>query len=725
MTRVVYLALGVLIAACTQSGGTASANLIGTHDLVLVDQLAEDGTLAKVETDASGSLVTNGLPSRYLFVTSADTNELRVFENFRPNTIGPDWMRGPNPLETLSIPVLDRPTMLATSEARNSIGQRASGQYVFAARPGGAEVSIVSLALRRQLGRPVATPAPVLAIGASLAVVDDKPSTSTLFVGTWDGQSSGVFAAEIDADPSVAEAAIRAGTFKFSRVTTIDGVSLSAMLVVAPLATRTVDGVPFCNAATCLALASRVAIDGTGGEAWLFEPSTGRSVKLAYGGPVRKFATGTTTTRLYALLDEGACGSGLCGGVTAVDLLAGTQVSGFPESKDVVGRPFGPLRVTEGLITGLTIAQGGVVQRIIETTDDAGVSSGLSTTAQEYDELGAFSSSDGLITWFSGVAGSIIDYNGQRSQVNSAILRAPGRLADGGYSLFTPDGGPLGALVTGTLDTPTVLAETFRKSTVSFTGELESTWKFDVSDGYFLTQEILIINQALVPGLVGLGVDGGTTLATGGYEVRASVNDTVIFETGVDPDFVECGRANVTAIAASMITFDAFPAGCADATRASIRASGAKPWVVVAGLDGYLGRADPGTQFTYSKPLILIPADVVADRTSLTIDLPMSNALLGEGAYLAFGLQSYITPLRSQIDTVNLPACSQTLSSQVVFGNLVMAQPPRSTDGQSVTFPWRAFAVVPSSNSMTELLLTSVRAGGSALNGLDNVRCWR
>jgi hypothetical protein len=614
--------------------------------------------------------------------------------------------------------------MLATPEARNAIGQRATGQYVFAARPGGAEVSVVSLAFRRQLGgRPLAAPAPVLAIGASLNVTADlKPGVSTLYVATWDGQSSGIFAVDLDADPAVVDAAIRDATLKFRRVTTIDGVSLSAMLVVAPLATRTLDNVAFCNLTPCLALASRLSLNGSGGDAWLFEPATGRSAKLAFGAPVRKFATGVTTTRLYAVQDEVACGSAACGGISAVDLLVGTSADGFARAKDVTGRPFGPLRIDEGLIAGLAIAQGAIIPRIIEIKDDAGASD-INAVGQQYDELGAFSSSDGVITWFSGVAGSIIDYDGRRSQVTSAVLRAPGLLSDGGYALNSEDGGAIGAFLTASVDAPTVLSETWRKSTVTITGDLGSTWNIDVSDGYLLTQELLVINQGLVPGLVGLTPDGGTHLVTSGYEARAQLDDFVVLQTGTDPDFVECGRARVTAIATNSLDFDAVPPGCSAATRASIRANSAKPWLVIGGLDGYLGRANPGEQFTYSKPLIIIPAEVVADRTALTINLP-TKGLLGEGAYITFGLQSYTTPLRAQIDTVNVSKCSSALPSQLVFGNMVMAQPPRSADGQKVTFAWRAFAVVPSSNSVSEIPLEIASAG--ALNTASHgVTCWR
>ena len=153
-TRIVVIALGVVIVAlaCAQQTGTSRANLIGTHDLVLVDQHQGDLLAARTYNPESDAFILVGVPSRYVFVTSADTNELRVLENYRTGLVGRGFVRAPNPLETLAIPVLDRPTMLAVDEGRNADGARVTGSYVYAARPGGAEVSVVSVAKHRQLG---------------------------------------------------------------------------------------------------------------------------------------------------------------------------------------------------------------------------------------------------------------------------------------------------------------------------------------------------------------------------------------------------------------------------------------------------------------------------------------------------------------------------------------------------------------------------------------------
>ena len=64
-------------------------------------------------------------------------NAVVLIENGKIVTIGEDL-----PVER-GIPVLDRPTMLATDEGRNSLGQRVTSQYVYAARPSGSELSLL------------------------------------------------------------------------------------------------------------------------------------------------------------------------------------------------------------------------------------------------------------------------------------------------------------------------------------------------------------------------------------------------------------------------------------------------------------------------------------------------------------------------------------------------------------------------------------------------------
>jgi hypothetical protein len=128
-----FLALGAGLLSCSESLTTrTSAGLAGTYDLALA--------------------------GRYLFVTSSDRNELRVLDlQGSPR----DFVRAPNPLEALSIPVLDRPSNLTSDvvfaveilkDREGEGGQEISRQlvqdtappYVYARSFGSREISIVA-----------------------------------------------------------------------------------------------------------------------------------------------------------------------------------------------------------------------------------------------------------------------------------------------------------------------------------------------------------------------------------------------------------------------------------------------------------------------------------------------------------------------------------------------------------------------------------------------------
>jgi hypothetical protein len=103
--------LAALVCACS---GTESAtpvgNLLGTYDVALVGDL--------------------------LFITSADTDELRVLEL----SDRPQYIRAPNPLEPLGLTVIERPTDL-TADSHFAGDAVAAGPYLYARSPGGKSIS--------------------------------------------------------------------------------------------------------------------------------------------------------------------------------------------------------------------------------------------------------------------------------------------------------------------------------------------------------------------------------------------------------------------------------------------------------------------------------------------------------------------------------------------------------------------------------------------------------
>lgn len=713
-TGLVALALVLAVAACTQQSTATRANLIGTHDLVLVDELAGELLAGRRDDPEGGPYQVTGVPSRFLFITSADTNELRVLENFRPPIGGRGFVRAPNPLETLSIPVLDRPTMLAADEGRNGAGARVTGSYVYAARPGGAEVSVVSIAHRRQLGgRPMVTPAPVTAISAYLDVAPGPsvletplPATTRLFVATWDGEFAAVYSSALKTNSEEID------HLDFQRHALIDQTPITALLVVSPLASRTLDGTPFCDTKACLALSTRSGA-GLGGRSLIVEPETGRSAPLAFIGPVRDLVSSSGGARIYGILDEQSCGSISCGGVVAVDVVTGTTAAGFPRSLDALGIPMRPMRADEGLITGLALVAGGSVQQTVETQVTDGGSSGLDGLFQQYAELGAFASSTGVITWFSGLGGSIIDWDARRSVITSASVRLPGLLSDGGLAFIGDDGGVLGSSVSAIVDGgPIDLSLTYRTAEV-ITAD-GTPWYVDLSDGYLESQSIVFVYQGQVPGLVALPTNAadGVRLGTSGFEVRAAVGDIVRFETFDGTSYRDCGRTRVASIGANFLEVVEVPAGCESRVRFAVRADGLKPVVVAGDVEGYMGRYAPGETLTYNRPYVFLPGGVTAPRTALTVNIPVALPK-EEGAFTTFQVLGRMAPLQATIDASrsNLD-CYSLLEGQVVMGNLVMDAVPSSVSNSTeIDFRWTLFGVVPSGNGLVELNLSGTRPG--------------
>lgn len=713
--------------ACTQPTLSSHARLVGTHDLVLVDQLGEgDSLAARADNPNGGPQLMVGVPSRFLFITSGDSNELRVLENFRPGIADRGFARAPNPLETLSIPVLEHPTMLVADEGRNAQGVRVTGSYVYAARPGGEEISVVSITRRRQLGgKPFATPGPVTAIGAFMEVDASKPalatplpSTTRLLVATWDGELASVHMAELPTNSPHID------RLDFKRLVLIPDAPIAALHVLPPLATRTLDGMPFCATKACLVLATRRGRQG--GETILFEPETSRSVPLAFGGAVRLLASSTDLTRIYGVLDEEGCGGPSCGGVVAVDVAEGSSAAGFPGAVDALGLPMRPMR-SNGLITGLSIAAGAKVQQTVETPSADGGSTGLSYVVQEYRQLGAYSASNGVITFFSGFGGSIIDFDGRRTTVASATVRTPGQSADGGDAFVGEDGGTLGSSIAAKVAVDQDLSKTYRTASVSTD---DGVWQLDISDGYLATQALVVVNQGQIPGLTSLprSSDAGSHLAIPAeFSSRAASGDSVRFESGHDVGgFRECGQSQVTLVGQDFVEV-AVPPSCQSATRFSVRAGGSKPLVVVGDVEGYLGRVSANDTLTYSRPYVLLAAGVTAPRPALTLKVP-SVVPRGVGAYIEFQIQGNMSPHQISFDTAMGTgiSCSTQLQlqGQMVLGNLVMAQTPTTTTANSaIDFRWSLFGVLPSAEGIAEVNLSRTEVG--SLGPASGVVCWR
>lgn len=161
LTRLALLAL--LATACSQTGVPPPTQMSGTNSSVV-----------------SGSL---------LFVTSTRSNELRVLDLEPRPGLQRDFVRAPNPLTPLSIPVLPAPVELATPTRYGPLGQPLQGDWVFARGAGSSAVSVVgALNCPQQLkefGRIAPRPDSVVTALASRLTVDDLQAQ--LYFATFDG----------------------------------------------------------------------------------------------------------------------------------------------------------------------------------------------------------------------------------------------------------------------------------------------------------------------------------------------------------------------------------------------------------------------------------------------------------------------------------------------------------------------------------------------------------
>jgi hypothetical protein len=699
--------------------GSSTTNLAGAYDLVVADLLPDAGLAGRELGDDGSTKTLAGMPSKYVFVTSTANNELRVRE-YRDGIEGRDFVRAPNPLEALSIPVLDRPTRLVVDEGRNIENARVTGPYVYATRPGAEEVSVVSVMRRRQLsGHPFATPAPVTDLTAWMEVdrtarpaAVPLPATTRLFISTWDGSTGAIYVAELPTNAPELE------SLSWTRLVSVDGAPIVAIAAVAPSAARTLDGAAFCTTKGCLAYAVRR--DGGGaGETRLFDPETRATASLDFGAPVRKLVASEAFDRVYGVLDEQPCGSPACGGVLGVDVLTGVGGE-FPRAKTALGQTMEPLR-SSGLITGLSVAAQLSINVTTPVVDAGQVTLSRTLLSQEYAELGVFTSSTGELTYFSGLAGSIIDHDGRRATVTSSTVRLPGTLSDGGVSLVAEDGGVLGTTSTATISTLSNEGETWTTTRISGPG---GDWVVDLSDGYLESQRIAAVVQGQLPGLTQVPVSGAaSTFASNGFETRAEVGDVVIFETGTDAlGYRECGRSTVASVGAGTITMTEVPASCGTPARYTVRATGARSVVLAGDVEGYMGRFASGATATYNRPLVLIPAGVTSARTAFSLTIPDVSAQL-EGTGVTLQVEGALSPYRISIDP--LLGCYAGSQYQLVFGAVQLRPIPAPvSNSDSVTFRTGVFASVPSANSIAEfnpLLTTRVGLQGSS----DGINCRR
>ncbi|WP_224362025.1 hypothetical protein [Hyalangium versicolor] len=388
------LALGAgLLSGCsdTQSIQT-TAGLSGTYDLTAV--------------------------GNYVFATSADRNELRVLDLAASPR---DWVRAPNPIEPLAIPVLRRPLYLARDIRYETDGSEATGPYIYARSAGTEEISVVAAVETTDEGeKAYFKEAKRLGglgfVTAFAARGAPKGGKSVLYFATQDESGSKLFRLELEGPEALMAMAQQPQATEIPLTTPLTDQSVTALLVM-----------PAAEGQERIVVATRKTsvTAASGDRTYLLDPVSGAElVEYQFGGPVRLLAThaavsnllldktseGTTIcdlddtlppkvdlahsvttlkegTYVFGVLDESACtllDQEACSGVLAVEASTGALAVDSTES------PMLPIRVGQALPTGLTIAADADVLIRCDGT----------STVQRRPLIGIVPASDGRINIF-------------------------------------------------------------------------------------------------------------------------------------------------------------------------------------------------------------------------------------------------------------------------------------------------------------------------------------
>lgn len=732
-------ATSLSLLGCTSNPLPLGLGLSGALDLVVVDHLPDDGTVASV---------VKGVPSRYVFVTSADLNHLAVLDTYngRPVSGSPyarEALVGPNPLEALAIPVLDHPTMLVVDEGLSKEqGRRVTGRFVYAARAGGAQLSVVDATPKGFVSvtpSPLEVGAPITALVAWIGVdLTSIPETTSVYAATFDGADGAIARLTLPTQP---ERRAEVARVVPEELVVFPGEAVVDLAVVPPFSGRTLDGQPFCaGPSACLAVATRRS-GGSDGRTLLFEVGTARTARLAFPGPVRSLQAPGVGERIHGVLDEAKCDATSCGGVLIVDARAGTTTEGFTVLMDFSGRPMRPLQAATGYIRDLAAATNHALLDVAKEEPlnlrqytevrDAGV---LTYEARRvgHQELGAFTATNGETAIYDGVHGTFVDYDGRRAELTEAIVRTPQPLPDGGYALLLEDGG------TNFVDLAVKLAMEvplpddggidlpFRIHTASVDDEAwreAQPFTVTLADGYWVDQSIYVEQQGDLPGLTGLATpaSASSTLSfTPGLEDRVQVGDRVRFTQGLADGGTElCGEAGVTAVAVGSLTVSEVPSGCSSPSAYSVSAGGAQPLVITGDVEGFMTRAAPRETVTYRRRYVTRPNNFDGERPAMVMtvgDMPTPPK-----SFWRFSLSGNTKLYRVAFNF--LSSSGYSTCTTAVGGAVLLRELPTS----KFVYEWNLVTLFPTSDSlaMQPLGAAVADAFGAVTPGLNYAVCYR
>ncbi|WP_224248683.1 hypothetical protein [Hyalangium gracile] len=647
------LALGVgLLSGCSESQTTqTAAGLSGTYDLTSV-----------------GS---------YVFVTSADRNELRVLDLAASPR---DWVRAPNPLEPLSIPVLRRPLYLARDVRYDAEGKLATGPYVYARSAGTEDLSVVAAdpAWFKEVMR-------LDGLGFVTAFAARGPrqegGNSVLYYATQSETGSRLFRLELPGPEllqGMDSASLRGTEMPLAAALTDEAVT--ALLVL-----------PSTAAEEHIVVATRKTSPtaARGDRTFRLDVTTGAEIaEYQFGGPVRLLATHPVVsdlrldllnpdnpedetrfcdlddtlppraqpdsrqkspllagTYVFGALDESVCQQAdqeACSGILAVDAATGARAVDFS------GQPMLPIRVGQALPTGLTLA----------ADADVRIRCGTTVQIQRRPLVGIVPASDGRINIFDGAklrsfdlniyteSGGNVLTNGAAGQSNNAVVDITGASKDEALA-----GRSASLFINLTVKEGATRDDTFR---VLYEGGLqglsgrifsESTAQCSESGcSFFVDPEAVLTGSG---GELPMVRPGDILSLTTGEEACAT--ELSVAATRVDP--LPDGRQR------GVLTTGPLPADCASPTRFTVRGGAQYPLVVYSDARGYLGRM-PLTDSSFPIPggYYFRPAGQTEDPAFSTVSAYLNVANAGElaltrGDQLIVSSESGLLSYSADVDT--------------------------------------------------------------------------
>ncbi len=672
--------VGALLSACTEEEATLqTVGLAGTYDVALVNYPPEEGP-------------------DLLFITSTDNNELRVL-SLAPDADERRFLRAPNPLETLAIPVLPRPQALTRDVRYDGNGEEQTGRLVFARSSGSTQISVVSAdrdVLRevrrletREITRPPPPPqpqeppsvGPVTAFAARAP--DQAGGPSTLYFATQETTGALLWQASLPArDVLVAEQDKAEGERTQVRATRL-GVALPPNVAVSSILVMPQSRV--------LAVATRGAA-GTVGKTYRVDLDEKSLRELNFGGAqVLELATHgrvpgaenqppllTEGQRIFGLLDASSCGGqSQCTGVLAVEASTGEV------ARDVTGHPMLPIGAGAGLPTGLSLStntnltvQGG------EPVDKDGNRRGTSVSL-----LGTVPLSNGAILFFDAL--NLVPFN--VSAVWSAEQRA--NTATASISLVNAQG-------------------------VSKDGAEDIT--FEGTFGVTRDQTFQLTYQGVLPGMSLVEID-----AAGGFKVPSEPRpgkgqvvqpgDRIVLlpgGTGGQPCTTELTVVTVQPPSApdtraTLVPSGSIPQDCAGFGFFQVRAAGSQPLVLSSSSEDYIQRLGLGDTFSRQGPYFFHPPEGYqgqSENLAVLIRVVRQNQGLARGDRYLVTTESHFFPYLISVDR-GIP----DLTFFRVPGSVVQAR-VGTTD--------YAYIAYPSANGVLQVDLTNITAGVANSRGL-------